>query len=428
MGLGIIIWILGITETLIYYYFVSSLTDQEFETHRFYFLVCGIFIGSLVAYNRISYHVLVSWPVILLQVILEWLTIIVKNRKYTLQKLSLFLFINSGYALTQILVMYGLMIVFPGIQINNIYYYSYLSISICLIPAISIFFISGIIEKVQVNSRIEHHNYQALFFVMGGFSFFLIINCQIQINYIGRDGSLINFIFLIFWLVFCITIIFFFIRASENAAERVALELSNEFLKEKYDEISNVYYDYATVAHDMKNHLIILEDYCQNGKTNEALEYIRKIKKPVTRIKQYLFTGDEVLNIILNYKLAAAEQEGITVEIEAEPVDDLSIENNDLCAILANLIDNAINACCEMEDSKDRWINIKIKRQGYVMIISISNSCCASIKKNDKEKDPLHGYGKKSVMQKVKKYKGEYTFKKKIDSYEAVVTFDNLSN
>lgn len=43
MGLGIIIWILGITETLIYYYFVSSLTDQEFETHRFYFLVCGNF-------------------------------------------------------------------------------------------------------------------------------------------------------------------------------------------------------------------------------------------------------------------------------------------------------------------------------------------------------------------------------------------------
>lgn len=428
MGLGIIIWILSVIEVCIYYVFVSNLTNQKVQKHRIYWGICSIVIGTLIAYNRIASHLLISWAMISLQVILEWLTLILREQKYIVQKLSFLLFINTGFSLIQILTIYGIISAFPKISVETIYHYGAWSILICSVPIVLISALMNILEKMQVNRSIDINRYKFLFFVLGVYGLFYIINCQVQIVNLGRKESITTFIFLIFWLVFCITIIVFFIRASENAAERVALELSNEFLKEKYDEISNVYYDYATVAHDMKNHLIILEDYCQNRKTNEALEYIRKIKKPVTRIKQYLFTGDEVLNIILNYKLAAAEQEGITVEIEAEPVDDLSIENNDLCAILANLIDNAINACCEMEDSKDRWINIKIKRQGYVMIISISNSCCASIKKNDKEKDPLHGYGKKSVMQKVKKYKGEYTFKKKKDSYEAVVTFDNLSN
>lgn len=429
MLLNVINWILGVSEILIYYYCISKLTDLNFRKHSIYFLVCSVVIGTLVTYNRITYHVLVSWPVVLLQVLLEWITLIIISTQYAVQKLSFILFINVGYTLTQLLVMFSTMIVFPNIPIKRIYYLGLWSIGVCTIPIILILLISRIIGKVQGNSLIDSQNYQFLFFIVGVFGLLLIIICQVQINYIGRDGSIINFIFLLCWLIFCIAIIFFSIRAVERSAKEVALELSNEFLKEKYDEISTIYYDYATVAHDMKNHLIILEDYCQRGKMEDALEYITRIKEPVSRIKNYLSTGNNIIDIILNYKLSTAEQAGIMVETEVDPIEKLNITDNDLCAILANLIDNAINACRMIVNDQERWIKIKIKRQGYAMIINIANSCCTSlIKKNTNSKRSLHGYGKISIMQKVQKYKGECLFKQKENMYEVSITFDNLAS
>ena len=162
----------------------------------------------------------------------------------------------------------------------------------------------------------------------------------------------------------------------------------------------------------MKNHLIILENYCQKGKLEEALDYIRKIKEPVSKVKKFLTTGNDIIDIILNYKLSVAEQKGIVVETETEILQAMIIEENDLCAILANLIDNAINACCEVEEGKTRWINIKIKSQGNVIMFCISNVCSASPKKN-KKKQALHGYGQISIEQRVKKYKGNIRTNKK---------------
>ena len=121
-------------------------------------------------------------------------------------------------------------------------------------------------------------------------------------------------------------------KATERAAKEVALEVSNQLLKEKYDDISNVYYSYATVAHDMKNHLIVLEDYCQKGKMEDALEYIARIKEPVSKIKKYISTGNNIIDIILNYKLSVADQDGILIDAEVDPIRGLSITDDDICA------------------------------------------------------------------------------------------------
>lgn len=428
MLLNIIYYILGISEILVCYYCVSKLINLNFRKYGFYLLVCSVVIGALVTYNRIISHVLVSWAVILFQVILEWVTLITINRRYVAQKVSVVLFVNIEYTLLQLLVMFGFMMFFPDIPINNIYHLGLWSIGVCTIPLILIFLVSRIIEKIQGHSLICNQNNHLLFLAIGLFGLLLIIICQIQIVNVGRNGSIFHFTFLFCWLIFCITIVFYSMKATERAAKEVALEVSNQLLKEKYDDISNVYYSYATVAHDMKNHLIVLEDYCQKGKMEDALEYIARIKEPVSKIKKYISTGNNIIDIILNYKLSVADQDGILIDAEVDPIRGLSITDDDICAILANLIDNAINACRMIVNDQERWINIKIKRQGYAMIINISNSCCtASIKENVENERSLHGYGKISVIQKVQKYKGQCSFKQQENMYEVLITFDDLS-
>lgn len=426
MVLDIINWILGIAEVRIYYEFVSNLTDRNVQNHRTYFGICSIVIGSLVAYNRIMSHLLVSWAMILLQVILVWLTLGLKESKYVVQKLSFLLFVNINFSLMQIMVMYGIMSIFPQSSVTEIYHFGFWSVLICVLPVILLYVLTKIIENIQTNSDIDSYSFSSIFFMLGLLGLLLIMNCQVQIVHLGRQESIVNFIFVICWLVFCVIIIFFSIRVTENTIEKVALEINNQFLKEKYDEISNMYYNYVTAAHDMKNHLIILENYCQNEKYENALEYIRKIKGPVSKIKKYISTSNEIIDIILNYKLSIAEQNGITIKIQTEQINNCGIESDDLCAILANLIDNAINACCDVGEDKERWINIIIKRQGHTMVISISNSYYTLTKKRNKSKDSLHGYGKQSVRQKVQKYNGKYFWKQNEDMYEAIVTFDNL--
>lgn len=420
-------YVLGISEILVHYYCVNKLTNVNFRKYGLYFLVCSVIIGALVTYNRIISCVLVSWPVILLQVILEWITFTIINRRYVLQKLSVAFFINIGYTLAQFLVMFGFMMVFPNTSINSIYHLNLRSIGVCIIPLIFIFLISRIIGKIQGHSLIYNQNYQLLFFTTGLFGLLLIIICQIQIVSVGKSGSIFHFIFLFCWLIFCITIVFYSMKATERAAKEVALEVSNQLLKEKYVDISNVYYSYATVAHDMKNHLIVLEDYCQKGKMEDALEYIARIKEPALKIKKYISTGNNIIDIILNYKLSTAEQAAIIVKTDVDQIEGLNITDDDLCAILANLVDNAINACLMIVNDQERWIDIKIKRQGYTMIINVANSYCAStINRDIDNTQSLHGYGKISVIQKVQKYKGDYFVKQNQNVYEVCITFDNL--
>ena len=131
---------------------------------------------------------------------------------------------------------------------------------------------------------------------------------------------------------------------------------------------------------------------------------------------------------LLNEKKSEAEHRGILFDIETSAVFKLPLEDTDVCALMGNVLDNAIEAC-ERMTSGERWISVYMKKQQGMFFIEVSNSIDKIpvmkhgqflTQKGDKE---LHGYGIKSIKRIVDKYDGTIAFQIEDKMFKVNISF-----
>jgi len=188
--------------------------------------------------------------------------------------------------------------------------------------------------------------------------------------------------------------------------QRVELE------KGFYNEMSAIHAEIRTWQHEYKNNLIALRTLIEHNENDKALEFIGGMSLSPSRDSDTLQTGNLVLDAVVSSKLWFARTQGIDVSIHAVYPENNSIEDNDLCAIVGNLLDNAIEACLRMSDEGlRRFITFSLLLKGRNMTISISNSYEGILKKDGdrfltgKDKS-FHGIGLQYVDSIVDKYQG----------------------
>lgn len=219
---------------------------------------------------------------------------------------------------------------------------------------------------------------------------------------------------LIWFMAICVLILIIFIMYffSERKQEQFKvnfLEIRTNLLSEKYDSINEIYRDNSKLYHDLNNHLNVLYHILDDEHVDEAKEYIKEISKPVLRLCNTVWTGIDVVDVVINSKLQRMQELHIESDINVELPRNSSISSNDLCTILSNIIDNAIEATEQLPENK--WIHITMRRINYFLFIRVVNSCY-DVKKFEtlpdttKENKMFHGWGLQSVSDVVKKYEG----------------------
>lgn len=271
-------------------------------------------------------------------------------------------------------------------------------------------------------SDIDLRSYQFLFLTYGIEGFLLIIVFQNRLLVLQTSRIFETLMLLAILLISIALLIAGSIIHAKQREQIVALQIYNKMMQDKYHEIEKIYREFAYVNHDIKNHLIILEKYEENGEHEKALNYIKKIQIPLSQnISRYIKTGHDVIDIILNFKLKEAEKMGISIDTDCEVLPDWGIDDSDLCSILGNLIDNAINACSKI-NNRDSWIKFSLHQKGNILLLQISNSCLSD-NKNDCKEDFLHGYGLDAVKSKVEKYAGHISIVSQENVYIVVINF-----
>ncbi len=124
------------------------------------------------------------------------------------------------------------------------------------------------------------------------------------------------------------------------------------------------------------------------------------------------WTGIDAIDYILGQKIASARQRKIPVNINAEYPKDCGIEPVDLCTIITNLLDNAIEAAEKCPEYIDKKIDITIRRIHQFILIRVTNSTAAPPVRNNgqlittKKDKQKHGWGVQSVISAAEKYNG----------------------
>ena len=216
------------------------------------------------------------------------------------------------------------------------------------------------------------------------------------------------------YLMIVMLLILFFLlestlREYQMGYESNAREFQNRLMQQQYEEIRSVYLNLRGWRHDYHNHIQALKAFFDREQFGEARNYLNEIETELERVDSFVRSGNLMADAILNSKITHAVNKEIQVSCDATLSEELFISDMDLCIILGNILDNAIEAC-EKIPAEDRFLRIYmaiIKEQLY---ISVQNSAPEILNFEERNyistKRGNHGLGMKRVAAVVEKRDG----------------------
>ena len=193
-------------------------------------------------------------------------------------------------------------------------------------------------------------------------------------------------------------------------------EYQNSLMEKHYEEVENMYRQTRGWRHDYRNHIQTMKAYLQMGQYEKLSQYLSELEVDLNTVDTVIKTGNVVIDAILNSKISLAKHQDIQVKAKAIVPADLgnSISEVDLSIILGNLMDNAIEACQQIPDKKDRFIRVYIDILKGQLYLYIMNSSCQKLIRTGKiyrttKNEKYHGFGLLRVDKMVEKYLGEET-------------------
>lgn len=185
-------------------------------------------------------------------------------------------------------------------------------------------------------------------------------------------------------------------KESQNQLRISMLELQLSEQKTMIEETGNISREIKKAEHDLRHHLLSILGNIENGNTEAAETYLKQLLHDYeTSIFKYIYIDNSAVNSILNMKISRCHANKIDIKTEIES-DFSDFSDIDICVLLANLLDNAIEASLNVDSPQ---ITVSIRNEKNYLCILIRNRIESSVleengqlhtTKKDKSK---HGLG-----------------------------------
>jgi len=163
--------------------------------------------------------------------------------------------------------------------------------------------------------------------------------------------------------------------------------------------------------HDTRHHLIILETMLKNGDELEALQYIQNLGGRLARFSERVWCDNPAVNAVLDAYIAQAEEAGCRLDTYVNIPAELPYDEMHLCIILANTLENAVNACRGLNED-ERWLKLRLEltpNQRFKLALSNASGRQVPLGKDGLpagQRQDGHGLGLRSVQTIVEHYGG----------------------
>lgn len=168
--------------------------------------------------------------------------------------------------------------------------------------------------------------------------------------------------------------------------------------------------------HEHTRHLQVLQSMLYLGEVDEAQEYLDGIAEHYRKTQDLVYTGHPAITALLNSKCKVAEIKNINFDFAIKcDINKIEVTPWDMCSMIGNLLDNAMEAA--VEDEKSPQVNLEIKYENSHYVIYVYNSG-SHIKPSQKEKIFMPGYTSKDSAA---RGFGLYLLNKLVDKYEGKI-------
>lgn len=170
-----------------------------------------------------------------------------------------------------------------------------------------------------------------------------------------------------------------------------------ELIETHYREVDNMYQQIRGWRHDYRNHIQTMKAYAASENWDAIKQYLDLLDDDLTTVDTVIKTGNPMTDAILNSKISLAQSKGIKVIADANIPLKLKLSEIDLCCIIGNLFDNAIEASIKLPEDQ-RLIRVYMDMRNTQLYISFTNFTAGKkMKKEGKlfrsTKGEGHGFG-----------------------------------
>jgi two-component system sensor histidine kinase AgrC len=195
--------------------------------------------------------------------------------------------------------------------------------------------------------------------------------------------------------------------------ERDMLDTQLKQAQTEFASLRQMQQNAATYRHDMRHHFSLLQAMANKENIEEIKEYLQTAQSDIDAITPVRFCENETVNLILSSFASKAKQSETLLTIDAKLSDSHPFSNTELCSLLSNALENALQASLQISDINKRIIRLRVFSKNNKFCIDIRNRYqtepifCQNLPVS---KEHGHGFGTKSMAYIVEKNGGVYQF------------------
>ena len=183
---------------------------------------------------------------------------------------------------------------------------------------------------------------------------------------------------------------------SKQIDKRIAA-YQRELIETHYREVENMYRQMRGWRHDYRNHIQLLKALAANGDMDGVRAYLDELEHDLSTVDTAVKTGNPMADAILNSKISLARSRNIPVRVDARIPVRLRMSELDLCCIIGNLFDNAIEASLALPE-EERMIRVYMDMKGSQLYLPFTNFTAEKKRKKSgrrylSTKGEGHGFG-----------------------------------
>ena len=261
------------------------------------------------------------------------------------------------------------------------------------VPILMIFIMSNYINAIEYDFQFE------------------ILTDKGPAEHFFSHGQMLAMYFLGLASLFCILFSYKKLQQSFRLSTEISLLEQQEHSLNQYVEEAKTRYDETkSFRHDIWNHIAVVKKLLQNGKLEEAITYMEDLDDMAEKMSFPCSTNNPVVDILAGNKLGIAKSMGIDVDCSLLLPYPCSLRDIDICIVLSNALDNAIQACKNMDAGTEKYIRVSGRIQGDFLMLEVENSFCGNtlFKK---------GIGLSNVKTVAEKYSGAMSIETKEDVF-----------
>ena len=175
--------------------------------------------------------------------------------------------------------------------------------------------------------------------------------------------------------LFCILFSYKKLQQNFRLSTEISLLEQEEHSLNRYVEEAKTRYDETkSFRHDIRNHIAVVKNLLQSGKLEEAVSYMEDMDDMAEKMSFPCSTNNPVVDILVGNKLGIAKSMGIDVDCSLLLPYPCSLRDIDICIILSNALDNAIQAVKRLDAGMEKYIQVSGRIQGDFLMMEVENS------------------------------------------------------